>query len=162
MHVIFFPFFMILSTRNKAFQFQFQSKVHLESSRTSAVKLFVQIVNVSRPLAIFAGAPSWMFDRILDATLSNNLLQLAEGLRRTFSSLGLHKVILDSPCFPILLIYTKHKTNRWNLWLTQRPISLFWNCASVLKYPTYHPQQHLNRTKTNHHWLNHLQILHTQ
>ena len=54
-------------------------------------------------------APSWMFDRILDATLSHNLLWLAECLRRSFPSLGLHKGILDSPCFLILLIYTKHK-----------------------------------------------------
>ena len=56
-------------------------------------------------------APLWMFDRILNATLSNNLLQLAS-LRRSIPSLGLQKETLDSPCLLILLIYTKHKPNR--------------------------------------------------
>ena len=38
--------------------------------------------------------------------------------------LGLHIRILNSPCFLILLIYTKHKTIRWNLGLTPRFYSL--------------------------------------
>ena len=49
-----------------------------------------------------------MFDRILNATLFNNFLYLAEGLRKSFPSLGLHEEILDSPCLLILFIYTKH------------------------------------------------------
>ena len=66
-------------------------------------------------------APSWMFDTILNETLSNDLLQLAEGLRRSFPSLGIHKAVLDSPCLLILLIYTKHKTKRRNLGLIRCP-----------------------------------------
>ena len=33
--------------------------------------------------------------------------------------LGLHIRILNSPCFQILLIHTKHKTIRWNFGLTR-------------------------------------------
>ena len=47
-----------------------------------------------------------MFDRILNATLSNNLLKLAEGLRRSFLSLELHKGSLDSPCL-LISLYTQ-------------------------------------------------------
>ena len=36
-------------------------------------------------------------------------------------SLGFRKGILDSPCLLILLIYTEHKNERWNLWLTLCP-----------------------------------------
>ena len=50
-----------------------------------------------------------MFDRILNVTLSNNLLQLKEGLRKSFPPLGLHKGVLDSPCLPILLVYNNQK-----------------------------------------------------
>ena len=57
-------------------------------------------------------ATSWMFERILDAILSNNLLQLKESLNKSFPSLRLNKEILESPCLLILLIYTKHKTKR--------------------------------------------------
>ena len=45
-----------------------------------------------------------MFERILNAPLSSNLLQFAEDLRRSFPSLELHKGILDSTCLLILLI----------------------------------------------------------
>ena len=66
-------------------------------------------------------APLWMTDRILNATLPNNVLYL-EGLRRTFLPLGLQKGILDSRCFLIFLIYIpKTKTTRWNLGLIPRP-----------------------------------------
>ena len=53
-------------------------------------------------------APSWMFDRILNVTLSNNLLQF-KGLRKSFPQPGLHKGVLDSPCLPILLVYNNQK-----------------------------------------------------
>ena len=38
-----------------------------------------------------------MFDRILNAALPNNLLQLEEGLRKNFPPLGLQERILNSP-----------------------------------------------------------------
>ena len=60
-------------------------------------------------------APSWifdrMFDRILNATRPNNLLQIEEGLQRSFPPLELHKGILDSSCLLILLIYTNNAEN---------------------------------------------------
>ena len=61
-----------------------------------------------------------MFDRIINATLPNNLLQL-EGLRRSFPPLELPKGILDSPCLLIPLIYTNNKTHviRWQIRLTR-------------------------------------------
>ena len=48
---------------------------HLQSVRTPAVELFCR--NTQRVKAvgyIREAAPSWMFDRILSATLANNLL----------------------------------------------------------------------------------------
>ena len=53
--------------------------------------------------------PSQMFDRVLDMPLHNNLLQLTEGLRRSFPPLGLGKGILDSRSLVIPLINTKNK-----------------------------------------------------
>ena len=91
----------------------FQSEVHLESSRAAAVELFCGNSQRLQAVGYFRRrVPSWMFDKILNATQSNNLLQLAKCLRTNFPSLGLHKGILDSPCLLILLIYTKHKSKR--------------------------------------------------
>ena len=91
----------------------FQLKVHLEYSRRSAVKLFCENTQRLQTVGYFCKrAPSWMFDVIPNATLSHNLLKLAEGLKRSFLSLGLHKGIFESPCLLILLICTKHKTKR--------------------------------------------------
>ena len=56
------------------------------------------------------GAPSFMFNRILNATLPNNFLKLEQGLRRIFPPLVLRT--LDSPCHLILLIYTKYNDNK--------------------------------------------------
>ena len=47
-----------------------------------------------------------MFDRVLNATLPNNLSELEEGLMRSFPLLELHKGILDSLCLLIFLINT--------------------------------------------------------
>ena len=57
-----------------------------------------------------------MFDRTINVTLPNSLLQLEEGLRRSFPPVGIQKGILDSPCLLILLIYTKHKNNKIKSW----------------------------------------------
>ena len=62
-----------------------------------------------RPDYFRGRAPSWMFDRTLNATLPKNLLQLAEDLRKSFPPLGLHKGILDSLCLLFLLIHVEHK-----------------------------------------------------
>ena len=52
-----------------------------------------------------------VFDRILNVTLPNSLLQLEKGLRRSFPPLELHKGILDSPCLLTVFIYTSNKEN---------------------------------------------------
>ena len=52
-----------------------------------------------------------MFYRILNVTLPNNLLQVEDGLRRSFPPLRLHKEILDSLYLLIFLIYTYNKKN---------------------------------------------------
>ena len=59
-----------------------QSEAYLESSQTSAVEA----------VGYFRGrAPPWMFDKILNATLSNNSLWFEEGLRRSFPPMGYTK-----------------------------------------------------------------------
>ena len=118
----------------------FRLEVHLESSQASAVELFCENSRTQ----------SWLFDRILS-------------VRRSFPSLGLHKEILDSPYLIILLIYTKRKTKTWKIGLTTRPHFIFLKLSKCSKIP--HPSPRMgstpNRTKTNHHWLNHLKILYT-
>ena len=110
----------------------FQSEAHLESIRTSAMEPFCENNQRLQAIGYFLKrAPLWMLDMILYATLSKNLLQLTDGLRRRFTSLGLHKGILDSHCFLFLLIYIIHKTKRSNLGLIPVFISLPSNCASV-------------------------------
>ena len=91
-------------------------EAHLESIRTIVVELFCLINQRVKDISYFCRrASSWMFDRkfdrILNATLPNNLLQLKEGLRRSFPPLELHKKILDSHCLPLLLIYINNKNN---------------------------------------------------
>ena len=87
----------LLSTNNPNLQ-HLQSEAHLDYSQTSAR---VETVGY------FGGrAPSWMFDKTLNATLPNNLLELEESLRRNFPSLGLQKGISDYPYLLILLIHT--------------------------------------------------------
>ena len=48
-------------------------------------------------------------------------------------------------------------------WKNPRDISFLRNCTTVLRSHTHHPEvaSTSNRTKYNHHWLNHLQTLHT-
>ena len=58
-----------------------QSETHLESSRTSAVELYCGKSQRIKATGCFRRkAPSWMFDRILNATLPNNYLPLHEKL----------------------------------------------------------------------------------
>ena len=75
-------------------------------------RFFSEIVNKvvgyflrKAPLCIF----DKMFDRILNATLSNNLSQLEESQRISFPPRELQKGILDSLCLPISLVYTNNK-----------------------------------------------------
>ena len=112
---------------------------------------FAEIVDFFRLLAIFAKelhCGSWA--------------ELVECLRRGFLSLGLHKGSFDSACILILLIYTKRKAKRWNLWLTPCPHfpSLKLCKCSQISHPSPRIASTPNRTKTNHHWINHPQILH--
>ena len=93
-----------------------QSEADLECNRTSMVELFCKNSKSVKVVAYFhKRAPSCifdrMFDKILNATLPNNLLQLEEGLRRSFLALKLHKGILESPYLLTLLIYTSDKEN---------------------------------------------------
>ena len=74
---------------------------HSESCWTFAVERFYATKQRVKVVGYFwRRAPSWIFDRILNASLTNNLLQLEESLRRGFPSLGLNKGILDIPCLP--------------------------------------------------------------
>ena len=83
--------------------------------------VFARIVNVLKSLGIFPGVlRRWMFDRILNATLSSSLWYLEEGLRRSFSQLGLQKGILDSPASYFCSFTRNTKTTRSNLGLTPR------------------------------------------
>ena len=68
-------------------------------------------------------APLWMFDSVLNETLPNKEVKLP--------SLGLYKGILDFPCLLILLIFTKHKSKRWNLGLSPR---LYFTSLKLCKY----------------------------
>ena len=115
--------FYTLVTNYKHSQFTYnphlqylQQETHLESSRTSAAELFCRNSQHVKAVDYFCRRASSyifdrMFDRILNATLPNNLLQLEEGLRRNFPPLELDKGIFDSPCLLILLIYTSNKEN---------------------------------------------------
>ena len=77
--------------------------------------------------------------------------------------LWLHREIFDSPCFLILLIYTKHKTKRGNPGLNLHPHFASMKLRKCFQIPYTSPRvaSTPNRTKINHHWLNHLQILYT-
>ena len=93
-----------------------QSEAHLESSRISAMEPFYRHCQLVKAVGYFCRrALSCIFDRmfdwILNATLPNNLLNLEEGMRRSFPPLELRKGILDSHCLLILLIYTSNKEN---------------------------------------------------
>ena len=94
-----------------------QSEGDLESDRPSVIELFCGNSQRVKAVGCFPWrAPSCLFDRILNTTWPNKLLQLEGFLRRGFPPLGLHKGILDSPCLLILLIYTKHKNNKMKFW----------------------------------------------
>ena len=95
-----------------------QPEAHLESCGTSAMELFSKNSQLVKGVCYFCRrAPSCifdrMFDRILNATLPNNLLQ-SEGLRKNFRPLELHRGIRDSSCLLNLLIYTSNKENSSN------------------------------------------------
>ena len=82
--------------------------IHQKHLRALATEIFTKsLADINPDLA-----PLLMFDRILNVTLPNNLLKFEEDLRRIYPPLGLHKGTLDSPCFLILLIYTKHTYNK--------------------------------------------------
>ena len=75
-----------------------QSGAHLESSRTSAIELFCGNSQSIKTVGYFRRrAPSWMFDRILNATLPSNSLHLHQKLT-TFS--GMFGEIPPIPCVP--------------------------------------------------------------
>ena len=58
-----------------------QSEAHLESDQTSVVELFCGNSQRIKAVGYFPRrAPSWMFDRILTATLPNNSLHLQQKL----------------------------------------------------------------------------------
>ena len=85
-----------------------QLEAHLEPSRTSAVKVFVEIVKVLKLLANFAEKLHFYNDIWLNSKcdLAQYLLYPEKGHKRSFLPLELHKGILDSLCFLILVIYT--------------------------------------------------------
>ena len=83
-----------------------QFNLHFDSSRKSVVGLFCGSSQRVKATGCFrGGAPLLMFDRILNATLSE------EGVSATG---------INSQCLQILLIHTKHKTIKSYLRLTPR------------------------------------------
>ena len=87
-----------------------KSEAYLEPSQTSVMELFYENSCCLKAVDCFRRkAPSQMIDRVLDMPLLNDLLQLTEGLRRSFPTLGLGKGILDSRSLVIPLINTKNK-----------------------------------------------------
>ena len=85
---------------------------HLKSSQKCVVELFCKnSQHVKVITCACRGAPLLMFERILNATLSEGEV----------STTGVTQESLDSPCLLIFLIHTKHtKTIRWNFGLTSR------------------------------------------
>ena len=71
---------------------------HTEPGRTTAVELCCRNSQRVKAVDYFRRrAPSWMFGRILNAILPNNLFIARRGSEeRSFPPLGLHKGILDS------------------------------------------------------------------
>ena len=84
--------------------------------------------------------------------MSNNLLQLVEGLKKSFPSLGLHKGNLDSACLSIVLINTNQKIESLT---DQRShfTSLKLRKCSQIPHSSPSVVSTANRTKTNHHCL---------
>ena len=107
--------------------------------------------------------PSWMFDMILNVTLSNNLLLARKRSKEKIFITGFTQGILYTPCFLIILIYTKDKTKRRNLGLTPRHHFTSLKLYKCFQIP--HPSTRVvstpNTRRTSHHWFNHLQVLHT-
>ena len=74
----------------------FQLEAHLESRLMSAAMPFCGNSQCPKAVGCFpGGAPSWMFGRILNATLPNNVLWPAEALRKISPPLGLYNRISD-------------------------------------------------------------------
>ena len=93
--------------------FGIQSNICTKNSFAEIAKAYLKRIKAA---AYFCRrAPSSIldriFDRVLNGTLPNNLVQLEEGLRRSFPPLEFHAGILDSPCLATLLIYTSNKEN---------------------------------------------------
>ena len=68
--------------------------MYLESSQKVQ-----NIKHVQAAVYFYGRAPSWMFDRTLNAILPNHLLEVEEDLKRSFPLLGLRKGISESPAF---------------------------------------------------------------
>ena len=86
----------------------------METGRRSAVEFFCRnSLHVKAVCCFHRGAPSMMFDEILNVTLSEEKV----------STTRLHMGILNCSCVLILLIHTKHKYKKMKSWTD--PISSF-------------------------------------
>ena len=105
------------------FTVPFQLETHLESSQKSVAVLSCRNSQYFSAIGnFFRGAPSLMLDRILNSRYSFQYLIIAcRWSEEKLPHLWLHKGILDSPCFLILLFTRKTKITRWNLGLSPRP-----------------------------------------
>ena len=108
-------------------------------------------------------APSWMFGRILNATLIIARRKFEEKLSITWVIQG--NLILTLPLNSLDL----HQTQNQKMKSWTDPASSFHipENVEVFSNPTLYPTSITmssitpNRTKANHHWLNHVQILNT-
>ena len=105
------------------FTVPFEFEAHLESTQKSVAVLSCENSQCFSVIDnFFRRAPSLMLDRILNSRYSFQYLSVAcRWSEEKLPHLWLHKGILDSPCFLILLFTQKTKTTKWNLGLSPRP-----------------------------------------
>ena len=131
-----------------------QSEAHLESSQTSVMgPFFSKIFNVLMPLFIFAeelhrgcltGFLSYYSSKVWGKKLSTTgATQSNLGLPLPPNSTDLHQKQnkMKSWADPAsLFLWVTPGTKTIKSWNNPGDISLSWNCASVLKFHSYHPK----------------------
>ena len=101
----------------------FHKKILTNLKNVRQMKVQKRFIYGKKRKAWNRGKPTQMSVTITESLAAIDKSRLWFCLRR-LPSLDLYKRILNSPCFLILLIPTKHKTMRWNFGLTPRFYSL--------------------------------------
>ena len=108
-------------------------------------------------------APSRMFDMILNVTLSNNLLLARRRSKKKIFIAGFTQGNLVPTLLPNSLDLHQRQNQKAKSWAD--PASSFHFPETVQVFSNSTPITRVvstpNRRKTNHHWFNHLQVLHT-